>query len=236
MLMILRRRSCPEEERLRNIVSIFGRDRRIQVATAVTKAPASRHSTPLLYAAIPHRLVRRQWPPCHAALAGDCRPVKSAESPATEKFPGARPGMLTPDGHQFHPAPQVESARHLFRDEGRRYALRIINLKNAGRDELIRLIVSQHETIARQEVVIAAQQERIAVLEATVGQLTARVGELLTTLAIARDDVGGGTGRPQKMPGLKPAAACPRRSDGACLCGTVLPALSHPADPGGGLA
>jgi len=42
----------------------------------------------------------------------------------------------------------------------------MIDLKSASRDELIRLIVSQHETIARQEGVIAAQQGRIAALEA----------------------------------------------------------------------
>jgi len=45
---------------------------------------------------------------------------------------------------------------YLFRDEGTRYALVMIDLKNASRAELIALIVSQHETIARQERVIAA--------------------------------------------------------------------------------
>ncbi|MHB8646563.1 MAG: IS66 family transposase [Thermomicrobiales bacterium] len=83
----------------------------------------------------------------------------------------------------------------------------MIDLKSASRTELIALIVSQHETIARQERIIAAQQERIATLEATVAQLTARVGELL---AASGDDACGGTGRPQGMPGLKPAPA-PRR-------------------------
>ncbi len=82
----------------------------------------------------------------------------------------------------------------------------MIDLKDASRDDLIRLIVSQHETIARQERVIVAQQERIATLEATVTQLTARVGELLATVErLRRGDEGTGSGRPPGMPGLKPA-------------------------------
>jgi transposase len=83
----------------------------------------------------------------------------------------------------------------------------MIDLKNASRDDLIGLIVSQHETIVRQERIIATQQERIAALEATVTQLTARVGELLAALAAVRDESVGGAGRPQGMPGLKPASA-----------------------------
>jgi hypothetical protein len=84
----------------------------------------------------------------------------------------------------------------------------MIDLKDASRDALIALIVSQHETIARQERVIAAQQERIAALEATVTQLTARVDGLLATVeALRRGDDGTGRGRPQGMPGLKPAPA-----------------------------
>ncbi len=79
----------------------------------------------------------------------------------------------------------------------------MIDLKSASRDDPIRLIVSQHETIARQEHVIAAQHERITTLEATVAQLTTRVGELLAALAAIRDETAGGTGRPPGMPGLK---------------------------------
>lgn len=103
---------------------------------------------------------------------------------------------------------QVQSKQthdtYLFRDEGRRYAAVMIDLKNASRDDLIRLIVSQHETITRQERVIAAQQARIVVLEATVAELTVRVGELLAALAAIRDETASGIGRPQGMPGLKP--------------------------------
>jgi transposase len=111
--------------------------------------------------------------------------------------------------------PLVGHAAYLFRDEGTEYALQMIDLKDASRDALIALIVSQHETIARQERVIAAQQERIAALEATVTQLTARVDGLLATVeALRRGDDGTGRGRPQGMPGLKPAPAKARPPQG----------------------
>ncbi len=98
----------------------------------------------------------------------------------------------------------------------------MIDLKNASRAELIALIVSQHETIARQERIITAQQERIVALEATMAQLTVRVGELLAALAAIRDETPGGTGRPQGMPGLKPIPAKVRppkqpRKGGRCM-------------------
>src|SRR5437588_5679404 len=97
------------------------------------------------------------------------------------------------------------SCRYLFRDEGRSYALPMIDLKDASRDDLVRLGVAQHETIQRQERVIARQQEQIAALEATVAQLTARVDTLLATIDTLRRD-GDDTGSvPHGMPGLKPA-------------------------------
>ncbi len=81
----------------------------------------------------------------------------------------------------------------------------MIDLKNASRDDLIRLVVAQHETMARQERVIVGQQERIVVLEATVAQLTARVNQLLATVAaLQAERERDGTGRPLGMPGLKP--------------------------------
>ncbi|MHB8645089.1 MAG: IS66 family transposase [Thermomicrobiales bacterium] len=77
----------------------------------------------------------------------------------------------------------------------------MIDLKNASRDDLIRLVVAQHETIAQQERVIAA-------LEATVAQMTARVDALLATIdTLRRGDDGTGGARSQGMPGLKPIAA-----------------------------
>jgi transposase len=100
---------------------------------------------------------------------------------------------------------------YLFRDEGAGYADRMIDLKDASRDDLIRLVVSQHETIQRQERVIVAQQERIVALEATVAALTQRVGELLAAVAaLQAERERDGTGRPQGMPGLKPVNATPR--------------------------
>jgi transposase len=84
----------------------------------------------------------------------------------------------------------------------------MIDLKSASRDEVIRLVIAQHETIAQQERTIAELRGVVATLEATVAQLTARVGEVLAALDAARDDAAGrGSGRPQGMPGLKPAPA-----------------------------
>ncbi|MHB8645413.1 MAG: IS66 family transposase [Thermomicrobiales bacterium] len=80
----------------------------------------------------------------------------------------------------------------------------MIDLKNASREELIRLVVAQHERIAVLEATVTEQQGVIATLEATVAQLTARVGELLARLDAATGD-DTPTGRPQRMPGLKPA-------------------------------
>ena len=95
---------------------------------------------------------------------------------------------------------------YLFREEGTRYAARMIDLKNASRDDLIRLVIAQHETIMRQERTIADLRGVVATLEATVAQLTARVDGLLATVdALQRGDEGAGSGRPPGMPGLKPA-------------------------------
>ncbi len=100
---------------------------------------------------------------------------------------------------------------YLFRDEGTEYAARMIDLKDASHDDLIRLVVAQHETIAQQERTIAELRAVIVTLEATVARLTAQVGTLLATVeALQRGDEGAGSGRPQGMPGLKPAPAQPR--------------------------
>jgi len=91
---------------------------------------------------------------------------------------------------------------YLFRDKGNRYADRMIDLQNASRDDLIRLIITQHERIMALEAVVVEQRAVIATLEATVTQLTQRVGELLARLDAGADDAP--PGRPQGMPGLKP--------------------------------
>src|SRR5882724_11477973 len=97
---------------------------------------------------------------------------------------------------------KIVAMQYLFRDEGTQYAAALIDLKDASRDDLIRLVIDQHETIARQERTIAELRGVIATLEATGAQLTQRVGELLAAQA-TRDDAAAGTGRPQGMPGLK---------------------------------
>jgi transposase len=80
----------------------------------------------------------------------------------------------------------------------------MLNLKDASRDELIHLILAQHETIQQQARIIADQQERIAALDARVTQLTARIGTLVAALEGATGtDAGMGSGGPQGMPGLK---------------------------------
>lgn len=78
----------------------------------------------------------------------------------------------------------------------------MIDLQNASRDDLIRLIITQHERIMALEAVVAEQRAVIATLEATVTQLTQRVGELLARLDAGADDAP--PGRPHGMPGLKP--------------------------------
>lgn len=58
----------------------------------------------------------------------------------------------------------------------------MINLKEASRDELIRLIVHQHEGIAMLERTVEQLQEANATLTAQITQLTARVTALLVAL------------------------------------------------------
>jgi len=79
----------------------------------------------------------------------------------------------------------------------------MIDLRNASRAELIRLVGAQHERIAVLEATVAEQRGVIATLEATVTGLTARVGELLARLDATTGDEPPGRG--QGMPGLKPA-------------------------------
>jgi transposase len=71
-------------------------------------------------------------------------------------------------------------------------------------DDLIRLVIAQQERIIALEAVVSEQRAVIATLETTVTQLTERVGALLAAQESAGNDAAG-SGRPQGMPGLKPA-------------------------------
>lgn len=97
---------------------------------------------------------------------------------------------------------------YLFRDEGSEYARAMIDLKDASRDELIRLVVAQHQTIQRQERTIADLHAEVARLTAQVSTLTAWVGTLIAALeAATRTDDRTGSGGAPGMPGLRPANA-----------------------------
>jgi len=75
-----------------------------------------------------------------------------------------------------------ETYSYLFRDKGNRYADRMIDLYTASRDDLIRLILIQHERITALEAVVVEQRAVITTLEATVAQLTQRFGVRLVSL------------------------------------------------------
>lgn len=62
----------------------------------------------------------------------------------------------------------LSRTRYLFRDEGTGYALGMMDLKSASRDDPIRLVIDQHERIAAPEATMTAQEGVIATLEATV--------------------------------------------------------------------
>ncbi len=79
----------------------------------------------------------------------------------------------------------------------------MFDLCHATRDELIRTIHDQGDTIADQERVIAALRVERAAIRQTVQTLTARIGTL--EQAAGNDD--GTAGPPKGMPGLKPTQA-----------------------------
>lgn len=81
----------------------------------------------------------------------------------------------------------------------------MLKLQSASREELVALLVAQHELLAR-------QQAEITTLTTTVAQLTARVAALLAALDTATrgGDDSSGSGPPTRMPGLKPASTRPR--------------------------
>ncbi len=81
---------------------------------------------------------------------------------------------------------------------GNGYADRMIDLRNASRDNLIRLGIAQQERITAFEAIVTEQRAVIATLEATVRQLTQRVGELLAAQTDAEDDAAS-TSRPYQV-------------------------------------
>ncbi len=79
----------------------------------------------------------------------------------------------------------------------------MIDLKDASRETLIRLVVAQHETIQQQERIIADLHAEVARLSAQVTALTVRVGTLIAALETATcSDDGTGSRRGQGMTGL----------------------------------
>jgi transposase len=83
----------------------------------------------------------------------------------------------------------------------------MLDLYHADRDELIRIILEQRETILDQERQIATLAAAQAELRQVLTQLTAQVGTLQQQ-ASHDDDPSAGT--PQRMPGHKPTQAPPR--------------------------
>jgi transposase len=78
----------------------------------------------------------------------------------------------------------------------------MLDLYHATRDELIRIILDQGETIADQARVIAALQDEQVAIRQTVQALTAALGAQASDAADA-----GGAGTPTGMPGHKPTQA-----------------------------
>ena len=77
-----------------------------------------------------------------------------------------------------------------------------MDLFHADRDELLRIIRLQQETIAEQARLIARLEQEVAELRQTVATLTAQVG--------GGDALGAASGTPHGMPGLKLAQAAER--------------------------
>ena len=81
-----------------------------------------------------------------------------------------------------------------------------MDLYNASRDDLMRMVLEQRETIARQELLLARQQAELAGAQATAQQLAQRVGELAQRV---RELEGRGPDRPQGLAGNKALPATP---------------------------
>lgn len=84
------------------------------------------------------------------------------------------------------------------------------DLAHATRDELIRIILAQRETMADQERRLGAQDQELTALRQTVAVLTEQVGQLLAERGNGSGPASSGT--PHGMPGVKPGQATERAS------------------------
>ena len=91
-------------------------------------------------------------------------------------------------------------------------------LYNASREELLRTILAQRETLAWQEALLARQQAAPAAAQASNRQLAQRVGELAARVRELEER--GGSGKPkglagnQLLPARPPPPAPPRKKRG----------------------
>lgn len=82
----------------------------------------------------------------------------------------------------------------------------MMDLYRASRDDLIRIVLEQRETIARLEAVVVRQQGEVAAAQATNEQLAQRVGELA---ARVRELEASGSGKPRGLAGNKLVPTAP---------------------------
>lgn len=81
----------------------------------------------------------------------------------------------------------------------------MLDLYHATRDDLIRMLLDQHDQLADRDRQLAQQARDIAELREAVVQLTERIGTL--TMTPAADAPSAGAGSARSMPGLKPTQA-----------------------------
>lgn len=80
----------------------------------------------------------------------------------------------------------------------------MLDLKNASRDELIRVVLSQRDAIAALEYQVARQQAVIARLETAVAEITRQLGQALgagPAAAASPAPPAEAAGRPRRCPG-----------------------------------
>jgi transposase len=89
-----------------------------------------------------------------------------------------------------------------------KYAPAMLDLKNASRDELIRVVLAQRDALVALERQGARQQEVIARLEAALAEVTRQLGAAVSAgPPSAGATPAGEAGPPKRMPGTKPTQA-----------------------------